>query len=142
MNLGVYSHLSSEERYVIIYLVLNDLSLRKVARQLNRHHTRYCQLSKVLISREEPIGGRDFILRRLRLRKKPGFRPASCNPLSGQFFLQQLTDQFRIGVAAGGPHGLTDQKPDRLLIALVIIFNRRGIFGQHPGHDAFQRSGV
>lgn len=34
-----YSHLSSEERYVITYLVLNNLSLRKIARQLNRHHT-------------------------------------------------------------------------------------------------------
>jgi len=34
-----YSHLSSEERYVITYLVLNDLSLREIARQLNRHHT-------------------------------------------------------------------------------------------------------
>ncbi|MBW2005544.1 MAG: IS30 family transposase [Deltaproteobacteria bacterium] len=34
-----YSHLSSKERYVITYLVLNDLSLREIARQLNRHHT-------------------------------------------------------------------------------------------------------
>ncbi|MCK4469757.1 MAG: helix-turn-helix domain-containing protein [Desulfobacterales bacterium] len=34
-----YSHLSSEERYVITYLVLYDLSSREIARRLNRHHT-------------------------------------------------------------------------------------------------------
>ncbi len=34
-----YSHLSSQERYVITYLVLYDLSLREIARRLNRHHT-------------------------------------------------------------------------------------------------------
>jgi IS30 family transposase len=40
-----YSHLSSEERYVITYLVLNNLSLREIARQLNRHHT---SISRIL----------------------------------------------------------------------------------------------
>ena len=34
-----YSHLSSQERNVITYLVLYDLSLREIARRLNRHHT-------------------------------------------------------------------------------------------------------
>ena len=34
-----YSHLSSEERYVITHLVLYNLSLREIARRLNRHHT-------------------------------------------------------------------------------------------------------
>ena len=34
-----YSQLSSEERYVITYLALSDLSLREIGRRLNRHHT-------------------------------------------------------------------------------------------------------
>ena len=34
-----YSHLTSEERYVISHLVLYGLSLREIGRRLNRHHT-------------------------------------------------------------------------------------------------------
>ncbi len=34
-----YTHLSSEERYVISYLVLYGLSLREISRRLNRHHS-------------------------------------------------------------------------------------------------------
>lgn len=34
-----YSHLSSNERYVISHLVLYGLSLREIGRRLNRHHT-------------------------------------------------------------------------------------------------------
>ena len=34
-----YCHLSSEERYVISYLVLNDLSLREIGRRFGRHHS-------------------------------------------------------------------------------------------------------
>jgi IS30 family transposase len=34
-----YCHLSSEERYVISYLVLNDLSLREIGRRIGRHHS-------------------------------------------------------------------------------------------------------
>ncbi len=34
-----YIHLSSNERYVISHLVLYGLSLREIARRLNRHHT-------------------------------------------------------------------------------------------------------
>ncbi len=34
-----YYHLSSEERYVISYLVLNDLSLREIGRRIGRHHS-------------------------------------------------------------------------------------------------------
>ena len=34
-----YCHLSSQERYVISYLVLDDLSLREVGRRIGRHHS-------------------------------------------------------------------------------------------------------
>ena len=34
-----YYHLSSEERYVISYLVLEDLSLREIGRRIGRHHS-------------------------------------------------------------------------------------------------------
>ena len=34
-----YCHLSSEERYVISYLVLEDLSLREIGRRIGRHHS-------------------------------------------------------------------------------------------------------
>lgn len=34
-----YSHLTSEERYVISHLVLYGLSSREIGRRLNRHHT-------------------------------------------------------------------------------------------------------
>ena len=34
-----YCHLSSEERYVISYLVLDDLSLREIGRRIGRHHS-------------------------------------------------------------------------------------------------------
>ena len=34
-----YYHLSSEERYVISYLVLADLSLREIGRRTGRHHS-------------------------------------------------------------------------------------------------------
>jgi IS30 family transposase len=34
-----YCHLSSEERYVISYLVLADLSLREIGRRIGRHHS-------------------------------------------------------------------------------------------------------
>src|SRR5210317_761788 len=34
-----YCHLSSEERYVISYLVLSDLSLREIGRRIGRHHS-------------------------------------------------------------------------------------------------------
>jgi IS30 family transposase len=34
-----YYHLSSEERYVISYLVLDDLSLREIGRRIGRHHS-------------------------------------------------------------------------------------------------------
>jgi IS30 family transposase len=34
-----YSHLSSEERYVISHLVIYGLSLREIGRRLRRHHT-------------------------------------------------------------------------------------------------------
>jgi len=34
-----YCHLSSEERYVISYLVLADLSLREIGRRIGRDHS-------------------------------------------------------------------------------------------------------
>ena len=34
-----YCQLSSEERYVISYLVLDDLSLREIGRRIGRHHS-------------------------------------------------------------------------------------------------------
>ena len=34
-----YTHLSSNERYVISHLVLYGLSLREIGQRLNRHHT-------------------------------------------------------------------------------------------------------
>jgi IS30 family transposase len=34
-----YCHLSSEERYVISYLVLSDLSLREIGCRIGRHHS-------------------------------------------------------------------------------------------------------
>lgn len=34
-----YAQLTSEERYVIYHLKLFKLSLREIARRLNRHHT-------------------------------------------------------------------------------------------------------
>jgi IS30 family transposase len=34
-----YYHLSSEERYVISYLVLDELSLREIGRRIGRHHS-------------------------------------------------------------------------------------------------------
>ena len=36
-----YLYLSLQKRYVIIYLVLYDLSLRKISRRLNRHHAAF-----------------------------------------------------------------------------------------------------
>ena len=34
-----YSHLSSEERYVISHLFIYGLSMREIARRLKRHHS-------------------------------------------------------------------------------------------------------
>ena len=35
----LYTHLTSNDRYVIYHLVVFSLSYREIARRLNRHHT-------------------------------------------------------------------------------------------------------
>jgi IS30 family transposase len=53
-----YCHLSSEERYVISYLVLSDLSLREIGCRIGRHHS---TISRE-IKRNRPTYGNDLLI--------------------------------------------------------------------------------